>query len=122
MSNEQRRHVRIPGPFHGVRVGLLDAPVTIYDLREGGCFVNCLTAPPEPGRHLVLKIDLPEEGWICLKAEVRYAKPEFGFAVSFVDVPAEAEGRLRQGIQRRQGLTADTDSEPSLVATLTTPH
>ena len=87
MTNEQRRHVRIPGPFHGVRVGLLDAPVTIYDLSEGGCFVNCLTAPPEPGRHLVLKIDLPEEGWICLKAEVRYAKPEFGFAVSFVDVP-----------------------------------
>jgi CheY-like chemotaxis protein len=120
MTNEQRRHVRVPGPFHGVRVGLLDAPVTIYDLSEGGCFVNCLTAPPEPGRHLVLKIDLPEEGWICLKAEVRYAKPEFGFAVSFADVPSEAAGRLRQGIQRRLGLTAETDREPSLGATPST--
>jgi CheY-like chemotaxis protein len=105
MGNEQRRHVRIPGPFHGLRVGLIDAPVTIYDLSEGGCFVNCLTAPPDPGRNLVLKIDLPEEGWICLKAEVKYAKPEFGFAVSFVDVPSDAADRLRQGIRRRQGLS-----------------
>jgi CheY-like chemotaxis protein len=107
MSNEQRRHVRIAGPFHGLRIGLIDAPVTIYDLSEGGCFVNCLTAPPEPGRNLVLKIDLPEEGWICLKAEVKYAKPEFGFAVSFVDVPADAADRLRQGIRRRQGETGN---------------
>ena len=116
MSNEQRRHVRIPGPFHGVRVGLLDAPVTIYDLSEGGCFVNCLTAPPESGRHLLLKIDLPEEGWICLKAEVKYAKPEFGFAVSFVEVPSDAAGRLRQGIQRRQGVMAAAEGAPSVAA------
>jgi CheY-like chemotaxis protein len=122
MTHEQRRHVRIAGPFHGVRVGLLDAPVTIYDLSEGGCFVNCLTAPPESGRHLVLKIDLPEEGWICLKAEVRHAKPEFGFAVSFVDVPSDAADRLRRGIQRRQGSTgeAEVDSEPSLSGTQST--
>jgi CheY-like chemotaxis protein len=110
MANEQRRHVRIPGPFHGYRVGLIDAPVTIYDLSEGGCFVNCLTAPPEPGRSLVLKIDLPEQGWICLKAEVKYAKPEFGFAVSFVDVPTDAADRLRYGILRRQGLLAEAEN------------
>jgi CheY-like chemotaxis protein len=115
MSNEQRRHVRIAGPFHGLRIGLIDAPVTIYDLSEGGCFVNCLTAPPEPGRNLVLKIDLPEEGWICLKAEVKYAKPEFGFAVSFVDVPTDAADRLRQGIRRRQGLTGETGQDPAFV-------
>jgi CheY-like chemotaxis protein len=115
MSNEQRRHVRIAGPFHGLRIGLIDAPVTIYDLSEGGCFVNCLTAPPDPGRNLVLKIDLPEEGWICLKAEVKYAKPEFGFAVSFVDVPTDAADRLRQGIRRRQGLTGETGQDPTLV-------
>jgi CheY-like chemotaxis protein len=113
VANEQRRHVRIAGPFHGLRIGLIDAPVTIYDLSEGGCFVNCLTAPPDPGRNLVLKIDLPEEGWICLKAEVKYAKPEFGFAVSFVDVPSDAADRLRQGIRRRQGL-AETQQDPSL--------
>jgi hypothetical protein len=61
-----------------------------------------------------LKIDLPEEGWICLKAEVKYAKPEFGFAVSFVDVPRDAANRLRQGILRRQGLPveAGTDTSP----------
>jgi CheY-like chemotaxis protein len=115
MSNEQRRHVRIAGPFHGLRIGLIDAPVTIYDLSEGGCFVNCLTAPPEPGRSLVLKIDLPEEGWICLKAEVKYAKPEFGFAVSFVDVPTDAADRLRQGIRRRQGSTGEPGQDPAFV-------
>ena len=84
--------------------------MTIYDLSEGGCFVNCLTAPPEPGRNLVLKIDLPEEGWICLKSEVKYAKPEFGFAVSFVDVPSDAANRLRHGIL--QGLAVRRRHDP----------
>jgi CheY-like chemotaxis protein len=94
---------------------LIDSPVTIYDLSEGGCFVNCVTARPEPGRGLVLKIDLPEEGWICLKAEVKYAKPEFGFAVSFVDVPSDAANRLRHGILRRQGLPVEAENDPSPV-------
>jgi PilZ domain len=60
------------------------------DASEGGCFINSLHPLPSPGRPLVLKIDVPDERWICLKAQVVYTKPEFGFAVSFVDVPADA--------------------------------
>jgi CheY-like chemotaxis protein len=104
MESEQRRHVRIAGPFDGYRVGLIDSPVTIYDLSEGGCFVNWVTSAPEVGRALILKIEIPEEGWVCLKSQVMYSKPAFGFAVSFVEVPHEAADRLRRGILRRRGL------------------
>ena len=110
MDTEQRRHLRVHGPFEGYRIGVIDARVTIYDLSEGGCFVNCATASPEAGRSLVLKIEIPEEGWVCLKSQALYAKPGYGFAVSFVDVPRDAAERLRRGIRRRQGLLPAPDT------------
>lgn len=114
MGNEQRRHARITGPFNGSRVGLIDSPVMIYDLSEGGCFVNSVAAAPDAGRNLVLKIEVPDEGWVCLKSQVIYAKPEFGFAVSFVDVPRDASERLRRGVLRRQGLLPDAEKDPAI--------
>jgi CheY-like chemotaxis protein len=107
----QRRHTRVPGPFDGYWIGLLDTPVRIHDLSEGGCFVNSLDTLPSPGRPLVLKIDVPDEGWICLKAQVVYTKPELGFAVSFVDVPADAADRLRRGLLRLRGLLTDSQTD-----------
>jgi CheY-like chemotaxis protein len=104
METDQRKHVRIHGPFEGYRIGVIDVAITIYDLSEGGCFVNSVTIPPDVGRNLVLKIEIPEEGWVCLKSQVLHAKPGYGFAVSFVDVPQDAADRLRRGICRRQGL------------------
>ena len=62
MRSERRRHVRIVGPFDGYRVGLIDAPVTSYDLNEGGCFVSLVRTAPAAGQHLVLKIEVPQEG------------------------------------------------------------
>ena len=110
MDTELRRHLRVHGPFEGYRIGVIDARVTIYDLSEGGCFVNCATTSPEAGRSLVLKIEIPEEGWVCLKSQALYAKPGYGFAVSFVDVPRDAAERLRRGILRRQGLLPAPDT------------
>ena len=55
MGIEKRRHVRVAGPFDGYRLGLLDTPVRIYDLSEGGCFITSPHASPASGRHLVLK-------------------------------------------------------------------
>jgi two-component system response regulator (stage 0 sporulation protein F) len=107
METEQRKHARIHGPFEGYRIGVIDARVTIYDLSEGGCFVNCATTAPETGRSLVLKIEIPDEGWVCLKSQALYAKPGYGFAVSFVEVPHEAAERLKRGMGRRQGLVPD---------------
>ena len=115
MDIEKRRHARVAGPFDGHRIGLINTPVRIYDMSEGGCFVKALHAPPPPGRQLVLKVDVPEEGWICLKAEALYTKPEFGFAVSFVDVPADASDRLRRGLLRLRGLLPESEKDRTMM-------
>jgi hypothetical protein len=117
MGIERRRHARIAGPLDGFRVGLIDTPVRIYDISEGGCFVNSLHPASEPGRQIVLKIELPDDGWITLNALALYAKPEFGFAVSFIEVPAETADRLRKVLRRLAGLPEfeddnATDLEP----------
>ena len=74
MDTDRRQHVRVAGPFDGYRVGLLDSPVTLYDLSEGGCFVNGDHATPDAGRNLVLKINVPDEGWLLLKARALSSK------------------------------------------------
>ena len=49
----QRRFTRVLGPFEGTWIGLLNTPIRIYDLSEGGCFVKFLqTLPPTVGRLL----------------------------------------------------------------------
>ena len=102
MDSEQRRYARVAGPFEGYRVGVMDVPVTIHDLSEGGCFVNSLGAAPAVGRTLALRIDLPGEGWIALKCQAVYVNPEFGFAVSFVNVPPEVENKLARVVAQRR--------------------
>src|SRR5262245_225890 len=116
MSQERRRHVRVAGPFDGYRIGLLDMPVRIADLSEGGCFVGSQHGEPEPGRELVLKIQLPDEGQICLKGKALYAKPGFGFAVVFLEVPEEAAVKLRRDLLRLRGLPTDTAPDRSTIA------
>jgi hypothetical protein len=87
----------VAGPFDGVRVGLLETPVRIYDLSVGGCFVHSLHEQQE-GTMIVLKIDLPQEGWITTKAETLHSRPGFGFAVRFVDLDKKTEARLERSI------------------------
>jgi hypothetical protein len=111
----QQRYTRVPGPFQGAWIGFLNTSVRIYDLSEGGCFVHTLQRFPASGRPLVLKIDVPDEGWICLKAQVVYSKPKFGFAVSFVDVPADAADRLRRGLLRLRGMLSESEKDEVIV-------
>ncbi len=92
----------MPGPFDGLRVGALETPVRIYDLSEGGCFITSFHET-EKGRHFTLKIDLPSEGWITVKAETLYGKPGFGFAVRFSEVKEEARTRLDRGLEKLRG-------------------
>ena len=54
------------------------------------------------GRTLALRIDLPGEGWIALKCQAVYVNPEFGFAVSFVNVPPEVENKLARVVAQRR--------------------
>ncbi len=99
MSQERRGHRRVAGPFDGRRIGALETPVRIYDLSEGGCFITSFH-DTEKGRQFTLKIDLPYEGWITVKAETLYGKPGFGFAVRFTEVSEDSRVRLDRGLEK----------------------
>jgi hypothetical protein len=100
-TENRRQHIRVVGPFDGRRVGALDLPVRIYDISEGGCFVHSMHEQ-KTGVRLLLDIELPYEGWIRVKAEVLYQKPEFGYAVRFTDFIDEAHPNLCRCLQRLQ--------------------
>jgi PilZ domain-containing protein len=93
----RRQHERMPGPFDGFRVGALETPVRIYDLSFGGCFINSLHEQ-ELGIRFTLKIELPYEGWIQLRAETVYLRPGFGFAVRFTEMSDEVAQRLERAL------------------------
>lgn len=99
MSDNRRQHVRVKGPFDGKRISVIDTPVQIYDLSEGGCFVNSMQEQPA-GREVVLEITLPIGDPITVTAQTLYSRPGFGFAVRFTEVEPEAWLRLRQELER----------------------
>lgn len=96
-TDNRRAAERVPGPFDGWRVGILETPVRIFDISLGGCFVHAMHEQ-ERGVVVMLKIQLPEEGWIELKAETLYRRPGFGFAVKFIDTPPEVQARLARAL------------------------
>ena len=99
MTEERRGHLRVPGPFDGKRVGAIETPVRIYDLSEGGCFITSFHET-EKGRQFTLKIDLPFEGWISVKAETLYGKLGFGFAVRFTEMTDDVRARLDRSLEK----------------------
>src|SRR4051812_24187526 len=78
--DSRRKYQRVHGPFDGLRIGALETPVQLYDLSRGGCFINSMHQQ-KPGVKLNLKIELPYEGWISVKAETLDRRGELGFAV-----------------------------------------
>ena len=94
----RRRHQRVDGPFDGRRVGALETPVQLFDLSRGGCFINSLHEQ-QLGITLALKIDLPHEGWITVKAETLYRRGEFGFAVRFIEMSEAESVHLDRALQ-----------------------
>jgi hypothetical protein len=110
LDQHRRQYDRVPGPFDGRRLGLIETPIRLYDLSLGGCFVNSMHEQQE-GTTIVLKIDLPREGWITVKAETLYRRPNFGFAVRFVEMSADAAGCLERAIRSIQNREPhDTDA------------
>lgn len=87
------------GPFDGKRIGLIDTEVQIYDLSEGGCFVNSMQEQLE-GREVELEINLPEEGTITVTGLTLYSRAGFGFATRFTSVPPEDMERLVRELDR----------------------
>jgi len=98
-AEDRRQYTRVIGPFDGKRLGELETPVRIYDLSEGGCFINSLHEQ-QPDVTMMLRIELPKEGWITVKARTLYRKPDFGFAMRFLDMTDEAAARLKRTIRR----------------------
>jgi hypothetical protein len=92
----------VAGPFDGWRLGLLDTPVSIFDLSVGGCFVNS-THVQQPGQVIKLKIDIPDEGWIRVKAQTLNRQRELGYAVRFVEISDVDARRLDRAIRRMIG-------------------
>lgn len=98
IAADRRESERVPGPFDAWRVGVLETPVRIYDISLGGCFVHAMHEQ-ERGVVVLLKIQLPEAGWLELKAETLYRRPGFGFGVRFVDTPPETLERLERALE-----------------------
>ena len=94
---ERREHERVPGPFDAWRIGMLETPVRIYDISLGGCFVHAMHEQ-DRGVVVMLKIQLPQNEWIEVKAETLYRRPGFGFAVRFIDLTDEARASLARGM------------------------
>lgn len=95
---DRREHLRVSGPFDGVRTGFLQTPLQIFDLSLGGCFINSLHDQQE-GVVFNLKIDLPHEGSIALKAQTLYRR-EGGYAVRFIEMNEVTRRRLARALEK----------------------
>src|SRR5438552_7382581 len=98
-GRERRQNERYAKPFDGLRIGPLDMPLSLFDLSRGGCFVNTMHEQ-SPGVQFTMKIDLPNVGWITLKAETLYVRSGYGFAVRFVDVDEVTADRLDRALEQ----------------------
>lgn len=94
-----RKTPRVRGPFEGRRVGPLTVDIGIHDLSVGGCLIQSFHEV-SIGRRMTIEIDLPEEGAVRLDAVSVRSRPDYGFAVKFVDVPDDAQQKLERTIER----------------------
>ncbi|HEX3704237.1 MAG TPA: PilZ domain-containing protein [Vicinamibacterales bacterium] len=84
-------------------MGAIATPVRLYDVSAGGCFINSMYEQ-KPGVKFVLEMDLPLAGVVTVNAEVLYVKPEFGFAVRFIDLSPETKAVLQRSVDAMLGL------------------
>jgi Tfp pilus assembly protein PilZ len=105
---EQRRHrrvaVRAPARLvQGEREHLGHSE----DLSEGGVFV-VTAAELQIGEQLILHLELPEQGLVVTRAEVRRCRPanaharvDAGVGLMYLDLPLEHRVALRALVERR---------------------
>src|SRR5260221_4900044 len=96
-TDDRREHERIPGPFDGRRIDAIVTAVSIYDLSEGGCFINAMHEQ-KPGTVFRLEIDLPYVGRVTATAETIGGRAHFGFAVRFTEMSAQDAIRLQHAL------------------------
>ena len=94
-----KRAPRINGPFDGRRIGEFTLDLSIHDLSITGCLIESFHEVPE-GKRMTLEIDLPE-GTVTVTAESVYTRPDFGFAVKFVEVSPQTRVVLARTVFQR---------------------
>lgn len=97
--DNKRSHKRVLGPFTGRRGTLLPVPIRIHDLSVGGALIECFHEEAL-GRRITIEIELPMEGWVTLKGEIVSLRPNYGYAVRWVDVPPDVERKVDLTIER----------------------
>jgi hypothetical protein len=122
--SERRLHLRLTGPFDGPRCGLIDTPILVRDISEGGCFVNSVL-DAGVGRKVRIAVDICGTGLTTLTGQVVSNCAPFGFGVRFIDVPEEVRDRLAWLIAARSyDVDADgpqQDSRPSFLTVSAVP-
>jgi hypothetical protein len=98
-QEDLRLHPRVTGPFEGVRRGLLDVDVQIYDLSEGGCFVTSVHEQA-CGVEIELEIELPFTGTISVNGETCHGRAGYGFGVRFVELTVDDQKRLDRALDK----------------------
>ena len=89
MGSERRQHERVTKPFEGRWSGASGATdCRISDISTGGCFVQSLTAAPQPGEQTTVTVSFGQNFSMSLTGTVVYVEPGQGFAVKFADLPA----------------------------------
>ena len=97
--DNKRLHKRVLGPFVGRRGALLPVPIRIHDLSAGGALIECFHEE-SVGRRVTIEVELPVEGWVTLKAEIVSVRPNYGYAVRWVDVPPDVQWKVELTIER----------------------
>jgi hypothetical protein len=97
-DSERRVHRRVRGPFDGVRMGLLEFDVSIYDLSAGGCLVDSRTEIRSE-HPIRLRIELPTGNSVTVRGLVTVPPRDVGYAVRFVDLDEPARHAIEQALE-----------------------
>jgi len=99
-SKRVKRAPRVAGPFQGRRLGAISTDLTIHDLSLTGCLIESFH-DVQVGRRMTIEIDLPSEATVRLEAESVNTRPNFGFAVKFLDMTPQVRVHLARTVFTR---------------------
>jgi PilZ domain-containing protein len=98
--SERRVHLRVKGPFEGYWDGSGTQAGRIVDLSVGGCFVESVS-PPDPSRQRATVTIMTSLGRLDVVGEVIYVEAGLGFAVRFLDPPANVVEIIEKEVASR---------------------
>ena len=67
---------------------------------RSGLGPNSLDERTVVGKRITFHVDLPQVGRVTLRAEIRDIRPDYGYAVEFVDLSDDTRAMLDEVIER----------------------